>query len=61
MKNLGSLDLSHNYIGDLGAEAIANSPNMKNLSLLNLSDNEIGAAGEVAIRARFPFAFLYGK
>jgi len=43
------LDLYYNEIGDTGAAALAQSPNLRNLITLDLSCNEIGDTGAAAL------------
>ena len=48
-KNLTSMDLSGNQIGDKGAIAIANSPHLANLKSLDLYHNQITEKGMEAL------------
>ena len=50
--NLTRLNLAGNLIGDVGARAIANSPNIAGLTSLNLSFNQIEDAVKEEIKAR---------
>ena len=49
LAGLVALDLKYNELGDLGAVALAKSPDLTNLRVLNLRDNRIGDEGAVAL------------
>ncbi|SVB35602.1 uncharacterized protein METZ01_LOCUS188456 [marine metagenome] len=52
-KNLGQLNklnLSYNFIGDIGADAIARSPYLSNLKSLKLGQNRVGKDGARALK-----------
>ena len=48
---LEELDLTKNLVGDAGARALAESPNLNRLRRLNLNENHIGEEGAEALAA----------
>ena len=52
-RNLQTLDLCANGIGDAGALALAQSSHLKKLKVIELFGNEIGSRGSAALRKRF--------
>jgi len=46
LKNLRKLILNYNFIGDEGAEALANSFYLSKLKVLSLEENPISSIGE---------------
>jgi hypothetical protein len=49
LSSLRELDLSHNFIGDEGALALATSPHLGGLERLIVEDGHIGAEGASAL------------